>query len=69
MKTIGYLAIYEWGEDPDAEHGNCYGTQIHTDLQMLFAYDPEAIAFFEVEIEVPTQNEFKRKHNLSSGAI
>ena len=67
--NICYLPIYNFGDDPDGIHGTSYGTQLYNDLQMLSCYEPEAVGYIEVEVNPPTENEFKRKHGLKSDAV
>jgi hypothetical protein len=69
MKCIHYLPIYDWGEDPDAVNGNSHGCMLYSDLQMLYAYEEEAVGYFEVEVEIPTQNKFREQHGIKSGAV
>lgn len=71
MKLVFYVPIFEWnGVDGEADHGTSFGTTLYTSLDDLYMFNGEdAIGHFEVEGDVPSENQFRRKHNLHSGAV
>jgi hypothetical protein len=44
----GYVAIYSYG-DPETGVGTTTGTVMYPSAQDVFGFEPEAIAYFEVE--------------------
>jgi hypothetical protein len=68
MKHIAYLPIYNWGKNPDLDHGTTFGTHIYLDLEELYAYE-DPVGHVQIEIHTPTENEFKELHGLKSGAV
>lgn len=68
MKQTHYVPVFDWGSDPDSVHGCAYGSLSYSDLQMLDAYEPDAVGYLEVQVEVLTENEFRTSHSLKSGA-
>jgi hypothetical protein len=70
MRTTVYVPVYQWSDvDPNSVNGVAYGTTIYNDLNDLYGYEPDAIGHFELQGEIPTENEFKRKHGLKSEAV
>ena len=57
-----YVPIFKWGDNPQTVNNGSHGTCIYNDLQMLYAYEPEAIGYFEVTGKVPTKEEFECKN-------
>jgi hypothetical protein len=69
MNNIYYVAVYEWGDNEDSIDGTTTGVVLHLTIDDLYAFDPEAIGYYEVMGDLPTENEFKRKHGLKSDAV
>lgn len=69
MKNTHYLPIFRFGDNPESVHNSSYGSHLYSDLQMLACYEPDAIGYIEVEVSVPTENEFKTRNGLKSGAV
>lgn len=70
MTYTSYVPIYRWNDsNPDVVHGIAFGTTHYDDLNELFAFEPDAVGYFEMHGEIPTENEFKRTHGLSGGRM
>ena len=69
MNYKKYCPVYDWGKDPDSVHGVTMATHTYSDLEYLYAYEPEAVGHIEVEFQIVSQNEFKQKLGTYSGAV
>lgn len=69
MKTIAFVPVYKWGEDPDSHHGSIRGTSTYLGLEDLYYYEDEAVGHIEIEVNWVTENEFRRLYGLKSGAV
>jgi hypothetical protein len=70
MTVTYYVPIYKWGSvNPDNVHGVTTATHFYSTLEDLYGFEPESVGHFEMTGTVPTENEFKLRYNLKSGAI
>lgn len=69
MTNTYYIPVYEWGKNPESIHGSSHGCYMYDDLTHLYMMELEAVGHFEVMGSIPTENEFKEKHGLKSGAV
>lgn len=62
MQLTYYVAIYKWGNIPNSVHDNSSGTTLHSSLENLYIFEPNAIAYYEVNGKMPTKEEFNKEH-------
>lgn len=69
-----YGAIYDWGNNPDNIHeGYAYGHPMYLSEYDLYTFEGglenQIVGYYEVEITLPTENEFKSKNMIKSDAV
>ena len=69
MKVTYYVPIYQWGNSPDAVHGGAHGTNIYSELNDLYGFEPDAVGHLELTGILPTENEFKTQIETRCGAV
>lgn len=59
-----YVPIYKWGNTESEVTGSESGTTLYTQINELYAFEPNAIGYFEVSGKFPTKIEFKYSDDI-----
>lgn len=69
MKHTFYVPILKWGSNPDEIYNTQISLDIYTDLIVLYSEYPDCVGHMKLVGKLPTENEYKEKRGLKSGAI